>query len=154
MLFFTRCRNKHPVTFSVSLIDDREQWTHSNSHNMNYIYGRKLHWSVNNDIIIGCPIVTVTALERVSPTSQNSTANVVFLQIGNTLRRCCEQAPDCECNTEDDNSPVLLPSPTEVPLPELPGRPLRTPYWVSLLTWNIHTTHQHLFLLINGYIIF
>lgn len=64
-------------------------------------------------------------------------------EIGNTLRRCCEQAPDCECNTEgmEDNSPVLLPSPTEVPIPELPGRPLRTPYWVTFHTcgccWDI-----------------
>ncbi|KAI3371436.1 hypothetical protein L3Q82_024032, partial [Scortum barcoo] len=58
-------------------------------------------------------------------------------EIGNTLRRCCEQAPDCECNTDsmDDNSPVLLPSPTEVPIPELPGRPLRTPYWHRFSTY-------------------
>ncbi|XP_044049874.1 putative cation exchanger C521.04c isoform X2 [Siniperca chuatsi] len=58
-------------------------------------------------------------------------------EIGNTLRRCCEQAPDCECNIEgmEDNSPVLLPSPTEVPIPELPGRPLRTPYWHRFSTY-------------------
>ncbi|TDH09911.1 hypothetical protein EPR50_G00090230 [Perca flavescens] len=60
-------------------------------------------------------------------------------EIGNTLRGCCEQAPDCECNIEgtEDNSPVLLPSPTEVPLPipELPGRPLHTPYWHRFSTY-------------------
>nr|XP_046250518.1 putative cation exchanger C521.04c isoform X2 [Scatophagus argus] len=56
-------------------------------------------------------------------------------RIGNTLRRCCEQAPDCECNIEEDTSPVLLPSPTEVPLPELPGRPLCTPYWHRFSTY-------------------
>ncbi|XP_070687318.1 uncharacterized protein [Pempheris klunzingeri] len=58
-------------------------------------------------------------------------------EIGNTLRRCCEQAPDCECNIEgtEDNSPVLLPSPTEVPVPELPGRPLRSPYWRRFSTY-------------------
>ncbi|XP_037624194.1 putative cation exchanger C521.04c isoform X1 [Sebastes umbrosus] len=58
-------------------------------------------------------------------------------EIGNTLRRCCEEAPDCECNvqTTDDNSPVLLPSPTEVPIPELPGRPLRSPYWRRFSTY-------------------
>ncbi|XP_059190494.1 uncharacterized protein LOC131972791 isoform X2 [Centropristis striata] len=58
-------------------------------------------------------------------------------QIGKTLRRCCEQAPDCECNTEgtEDNSPVLLPSPTEVPIDELPERTLRTPYWHRFSTY-------------------
>ncbi|XP_068578753.1 uncharacterized protein [Cebidichthys violaceus] len=58
-------------------------------------------------------------------------------EIGNTLRRCCEQAPDCECNIDgtEDNSPVLLPSPTEVLIPELPGRPLRTPYWHRFSTY-------------------
>ncbi|KAL7401491.1 hypothetical protein ABVT39_000421 [Epinephelus coioides] len=58
-------------------------------------------------------------------------------EIGNTLRRCCEQAPDCECNIDgaDDNSPVLLPSPTEVPISELPGRPLRSPYWHRISTY-------------------
>ncbi|TKS73300.1 hypothetical protein D9C73_007378 [Collichthys lucidus] len=58
-------------------------------------------------------------------------------RVGNTLRRCCEQAPDCECNIEgmEDNSPVLLPSPTEVPVPEWPGRPLRTPYWRRFSTY-------------------
>ncbi|XP_041852116.1 putative cation exchanger C521.04c isoform X2 [Melanotaenia boesemani] len=58
-------------------------------------------------------------------------------EIGNTLRRCCEQAPDCECSieTEEDNSPVLLPSPTEVPVIEVPGRPPRTPYWHRLSTY-------------------
>uniref|UniRef100_A0A672YUJ2 Putative cation exchanger C521.04c n=1 Tax=Sphaeramia orbicularis TaxID=375764 RepID=A0A672YUJ2_9TELE len=32
--------------------------------------------------------------------------------------RCCNEAPDCDCITEglDDNSPVLLPSPTEIPI--------------------------------------
>ncbi|KAM9754179.1 uncharacterized protein ACNS7B_007238 [Menidia menidia] len=58
-------------------------------------------------------------------------------EIGNTLRRCCEDAPDCECSieTEEDNSPVLLPSPTEVPVPDVPGRPLRTPYWHRFSTY-------------------
>ncbi|XP_047452833.1 putative cation exchanger C521.04c isoform X2 [Mugil cephalus] len=60
-------------------------------------------------------------------------------EIGNTLRRCCELAPDCECNITpaDDNSPVLLPSPTEVLLPEMPQRPQRVPYWrrVSTYVW-------------------
>ncbi|XP_028264496.1 putative cation exchanger C521.04c [Parambassis ranga] len=57
-------------------------------------------------------------------------------EIGNTLRRCCEQAPDCECNAEaEDNSPVLLPSPTEVPIPDIPGRPALTPYWRRFSTY-------------------
>ncbi|XP_053174518.1 uncharacterized protein LOC128358308 [Scomber japonicus] len=58
-------------------------------------------------------------------------------EIGNTVRRCCEQMPDCDCTIEgmDDNSPVLLPSPTEVPVPEMPGRPVRTPYWHRLSTY-------------------
>ncbi|XP_022610100.1 putative cation exchanger C521.04c isoform X1 [Seriola dumerili] len=58
-------------------------------------------------------------------------------EIGNTLRRCCEQAPDCECNIDgvDDNSPVLLPSPTEVPIEELPRRPAHTPFWHRLSTY-------------------
>uniref|UniRef100_A0A3P9CT60 Cation/H+ exchanger protein 2 n=1 Tax=Maylandia zebra TaxID=106582 RepID=A0A3P9CT60_9CICH len=62
---------------------------------------------------------------------------VVFLQMGNTLRRCCERAPDCECSmeAEEDNSPFLLPSPTEVPVPEMPDRPLRTPYWRRFATY-------------------
>uniref|UniRef100_A0A8C8DZN8 Cation/H+ exchanger protein 2 n=1 Tax=Oryzias sinensis TaxID=183150 RepID=A0A8C8DZN8_9TELE len=39
--------------------------------------------------------------------------------IGKTLRRCCEQAPDCECRVDldEDSSPVLLPSPTEIHRP-------------------------------------
>uniref|UniRef100_A0A669C1J2 Cation/H+ exchanger protein 2 n=1 Tax=Oreochromis niloticus TaxID=8128 RepID=A0A669C1J2_ORENI len=62
---------------------------------------------------------------------------VVFLQMGNTLRRCCERAPYCECSmeAEEDNSPFLLPSPTEVPVPEMPDRPLRTPYWCRFVTY-------------------
>ncbi|XP_040894418.1 putative cation exchanger C521.04c [Toxotes jaculatrix] len=58
-------------------------------------------------------------------------------ELGNTLRRCCEQAPDCECNIDwvEDNSPVLLPSPTEVPVPEMQGRPLRTPFWRRFSTY-------------------
>ncbi|XP_026166999.1 putative cation exchanger C521.04c isoform X2 [Mastacembelus armatus] len=53
-------------------------------------------------------------------------------EIGNTLRRCCEQAPDCECNSDrlGDNSPLLLPSPTEVPV-----QPLHTPYWHRFSTY-------------------
>lgn len=81
----------------------------------------------------------------------------MFLQIGNTLGRCCEQAPDCECNIEEDNSPVLLPSPTEVPLPELPERLLRTPYWVAFHTWNINIYNTwapfYIYILILIYII-
>lgn len=52
------------------------------------------------------------------------------------MRRCCEQAPDCECDLQEDDSPVLLPSPTdeEVPLSELPQQPPRTPYWVTFNT--------------------
>uniref|UniRef100_A0A3Q3X5A5 Uncharacterized protein n=1 Tax=Mola mola TaxID=94237 RepID=A0A3Q3X5A5_MOLML len=53
----------------------------------------------------------------------------------NTWRRCCEKAPDCECNTEEDNSPVLLPSPTEVLISEVPQRPLRSPYWHRFSTY-------------------
>ncbi|XP_018519616.1 LOW QUALITY PROTEIN: uncharacterized protein LOC108875290 [Lates calcarifer] len=58
-------------------------------------------------------------------------------EIGNTLRRCCEQAPDCECNIDgvEDNSPVLLPSPTECQSAEMPGRPLRTPFWHRFSTY-------------------
>ncbi|XP_019934782.2 uncharacterized protein [Paralichthys olivaceus] len=58
-------------------------------------------------------------------------------EIGNTLRRCCEQAPDCECNTDgvEDNSPVLLPSTTEEPVPEIPRRPHRTPLWRRFSTY-------------------
>ncbi|KAK2842121.1 hypothetical protein Q5P01_012321 [Channa striata] len=58
-------------------------------------------------------------------------------KIGNTVRRCCEHAPDCECNTngEEENSPVLLPSPTEVLVPEVPGHSLHTPYWHRFSTY-------------------
>ncbi|XP_034542634.1 putative cation exchanger C521.04c [Notolabrus celidotus] len=58
-------------------------------------------------------------------------------EFGNTLRRCCEQAPDCDCDTEDteDNSPVLLPSPIEIPLREFPSLPMRTPYWRRFSTY-------------------
>uniref|UniRef100_A0A3Q3G3D5 Cation/H+ exchanger protein 2 n=1 Tax=Labrus bergylta TaxID=56723 RepID=A0A3Q3G3D5_9LABR len=51
--------------------------------------------------------------------------------------RCCEQAPDCECNVEeaDDNSPVLLPSPTEMPIPDFSGQPQQTPYWHRFSTY-------------------
>ncbi|XP_068169870.1 uncharacterized protein [Antennarius striatus] len=55
-------------------------------------------------------------------------------QVGNTLRRCCDLVPDCECNLED-TSPVLLPSPTEGAPPEFPGRSLRTPYWHRFSTF-------------------
>nr|XP_020467743.1 putative cation exchanger C521.04c isoform X2 [Monopterus albus] len=53
-------------------------------------------------------------------------------KIGNTLRRCCDQAPDCECDTDrvEDDSPVLLPSPTEVL-----GQPVRTSYWCCFSTY-------------------
>ncbi|XP_029379534.1 low affinity vacuolar monovalent cation/H(+) antiporter isoform X1 [Echeneis naucrates] len=59
-------------------------------------------------------------------------------EIGNTLRRCCEQSPDCECSIDgvSDNSPVLLPSPTEVPVSETPGRPPRTSFWCRFSTYT------------------
>lgn len=55
-------------------------------------------------------------------------------EIGNTLRTCCEEAPDCECSVEtvEDSSSVLLPSATEGPAPTTPERPARTPYWVNI----------------------
>ncbi|XP_030587738.1 low affinity vacuolar monovalent cation/H(+) antiporter-like [Archocentrus centrarchus] len=58
-------------------------------------------------------------------------------EVGNTLRRCCEHVPDCECSmeAEEDNSPFLLPSPTEVPVPEMSGQPLRTTYWRRFATY-------------------
>ncbi|XP_074533591.1 uncharacterized protein LOC141796402 [Halichoeres trimaculatus] len=59
-------------------------------------------------------------------------------ELGNTLRRCCERAPDCECNTEgaeEDNSPVLLPSPTEISITEFPALPQQTPYWHRISTY-------------------
>ncbi|XP_058500338.1 uncharacterized protein LOC131469437 isoform X2 [Solea solea] len=56
-------------------------------------------------------------------------------EIGNTLRRCCEQAPDCECNIDnvDENCPVLLPSPTEVM--EIPEQRPITPIWHRISTY-------------------
>ncbi|XP_077595168.1 uncharacterized protein LOC144211644 isoform X1 [Stigmatopora nigra] len=41
-------------------------------------------------------------------------------QVGQRFHRCCEQMPDCECDGQwtEDSSPVLLPSPTESPIPE------------------------------------
>ncbi|KAL6106936.1 uncharacterized protein ACO6RY_10686 [Pungitius sinensis] len=58
-------------------------------------------------------------------------------EVGNPMRRCCEQAPDCACNIDgtEDISPILLPSPTEVAIPERPGRPLHTPYWHRFSTY-------------------
>ncbi|XP_054892065.1 uncharacterized protein LOC129363798 [Poeciliopsis prolifica] len=58
-------------------------------------------------------------------------------EIGTTLRRCCEEAPDCECSVETvaDSSSVLLPSASEGPAPEMPERPPRTPYWHRLSTY-------------------
>ncbi|PWA14183.1 hypothetical protein CCH79_00012359 [Gambusia affinis] len=58
-------------------------------------------------------------------------------EIGTTLRRCCEEAPDCECSVETvaDSSSVLLPSAAEGPAPEVPERPPRTPYWHRLSTY-------------------
>ncbi|XP_011605474.2 low affinity vacuolar monovalent cation/H(+) antiporter-like [Takifugu rubripes] len=57
-------------------------------------------------------------------------------QIGNTLRRCCEQVPECECLPEDDNSPILLPSPTEEQLLEQPQQLLyRAGFWYRLPTY-------------------
>ncbi|KAM8891372.1 uncharacterized protein cax2 [Spinachia spinachia] len=58
-------------------------------------------------------------------------------EVGNPLRRCCEQAPDCECNIRgtEDISPILLPSPTEGPIAALPGRPPHTAYWHRFSTY-------------------
>lgn len=57
---------------------------------------------------------------------------LVFYQIGNTLRRCCENVPHCDCISEEtDNSPLLLPIPIEQPLQGPPEPEVRTPYWVS-----------------------
>uniref|UniRef100_A0A672YUQ6 Putative cation exchanger C521.04c n=1 Tax=Sphaeramia orbicularis TaxID=375764 RepID=A0A672YUQ6_9TELE len=51
--------------------------------------------------------------------------------------RCCNEAPDCDCITEglDDNSPVLLPSPTEIPIVTTLEQPARTPYWRRFSTY-------------------
>ncbi|KAF0041257.1 hypothetical protein F2P81_007155 [Scophthalmus maximus] len=58
-------------------------------------------------------------------------------EIGNTLRRCCEQTPDCECSIDglEETSPILLPSPTEVPVSEIPSRPQCTPFWRRFSTY-------------------
>ncbi|XP_012731529.2 low affinity vacuolar monovalent cation/H(+) antiporter isoform X1 [Fundulus heteroclitus] len=58
-------------------------------------------------------------------------------EIGNTLRRCSEDGPDYECSVEtmEDSLPVLLPSATEGPAPEMPERPPRSPYWHRLSTY-------------------
>lgn len=57
-----------------------------------------------------------------------------FPQIGNTLRRCCDRAANCECGSGEDDSPVLLPSPTdeEEPLSEVPQPRPSSSYWVPL----------------------
>ncbi|XP_077424438.1 uncharacterized protein LOC144053647 isoform X1 [Vanacampus margaritifer] len=59
-------------------------------------------------------------------------------QIGHTFRRCCEQMPDCECTVEwvEDSSPVLLPSPTESPIPEEASeQPAHPGYWCRFSTY-------------------
>uniref|UniRef100_UPI003AAE55FD uncharacterized protein n=1 Tax=Centroberyx gerrardi TaxID=166262 RepID=UPI003AAE55FD len=58
-------------------------------------------------------------------------------EIGNTVRRCCERFPNCDCTIDsvEDASPILLPSPTEVPLPEMPDVSPRTPYWHRVTTY-------------------
>ncbi|XP_061630285.1 uncharacterized protein LOC133478340 isoform X2 [Phyllopteryx taeniolatus] len=59
-------------------------------------------------------------------------------QIRHTFLRCCDQMPDCECNVEwmEDSSPVLLPSPTESPVPEEPSeRPAHSGYWCRFSTY-------------------
>ncbi|KAF7661057.1 hypothetical protein LDENG_00269100 [Lucifuga dentata] len=58
-------------------------------------------------------------------------------EIGNTVSRCCDRAPDCECTTQEveDGSPILLPSPTELPVAARPDRPQRTPYWHRFSTY-------------------
>lgn len=71
-------------------------------------------------------------------------ALVEFLQIGNTLTRCCEQAPNCECGLREDASPVLLPSPTdeEEPLSDLPQQRPRRSYWVAFSPSNTHPSRS------------
>ncbi|XP_054631687.1 uncharacterized protein LOC129181056 isoform X2 [Dunckerocampus dactyliophorus] len=58
-------------------------------------------------------------------------------KVGNKFWRCCEQMPDCDCTGEwvEDNSPVLLPSPTESPVPEASEQPAHTRYWCRLSTY-------------------
>lgn len=58
-------------------------------------------------------------------------------EIGNTLRRCCDRAPNCECGSGEDDCPVLLPSPTdeEEPLSELPQRRPSGSYWRRFSTY-------------------
>ncbi|KAM4733314.1 uncharacterized protein cax2 isoform 2-T2 [Anableps anableps] len=46
-------------------------------------------------------------------------------EIEHTLRRCCEEAPECECSVET----------VEDSLPVMPERPPRTPYWHRLSTY-------------------
>lgn len=57
-------------------------------------------------------------------------------EIGNTLRRCCENVPHCDCISEEtDNSPLLLPIPIEQPLQGPPEPEVRTPYWCRFSTY-------------------
>ncbi|XP_057693006.1 uncharacterized protein LOC130916353 isoform X2 [Corythoichthys intestinalis] len=59
-------------------------------------------------------------------------------QIGHRFHRCCELMPDCECAVEwiEDSSPVLLPSPTESPVPEEASQQqAQTGYWCRFSTY-------------------
>lgn len=73
-------------------------------------------------------------LNQILPHLQTSSTLVGFLQIGNTLRRCCDRAPNCECDLRADNCPVLLPSPTdeEELLSEPPQQRPPSLDWVTL----------------------
>ncbi|CDQ64338.1 unnamed protein product, partial [Oncorhynchus mykiss] len=57
-------------------------------------------------------------------------------ELGGGVERCCGRFPHCEAIPEDvedneDTSPILLPSPTEEPIPDLlQGPPQHKPYWV------------------------
>uniref|UniRef100_A0A8C7RT47 Sodium/calcium exchanger membrane region domain-containing protein n=1 Tax=Oncorhynchus mykiss TaxID=8022 RepID=A0A8C7RT47_ONCMY len=63
--------------------------------------------------------------------------------LGGGVERCCGRFPHCEAIPEDvedneDTSPILLPSPTEEPIPDLlQGPPQHKPYWhrVSTYVW-------------------
>ncbi|XP_071005191.1 uncharacterized protein [Oncorhynchus clarkii lewisi] len=64
-------------------------------------------------------------------------------ELGGGVERCCGRFPHCEAIPEDaedneDTSPILLPSPTEEPIPDLlQGPPQHKPYWhrVSTYVW-------------------
>ncbi|CAB1313713.1 unnamed protein product [Coregonus sp. 'balchen'] len=61
-------------------------------------------------------------------------------ELGGGVGRCCGRFPHCEAIPEDvedneDASPILLPSPTEEPIPDLLQGPLQhKPYWMNART--------------------